>query len=155
MPAFVRGRHLDVLAANPLAMALSPTYTPGVNLLRAMLLDPTVRDLYEDWEAILEGTVAGLRATAPQDDPHLTDLVLELSVKSDTFRRLWARKEAQPQPGTGTIRLRHAVVGRLELQYDHFTVAAARGQVLTVYQAVPGTESDQALTLLAKTALGD
>ncbi|WP_455711735.1 MmyB family transcriptional regulator [Streptomyces avermitilis] len=40
MPAFVHGRYFDVLAANPLARALSPNMARGVNRLRAAFLDP-------------------------------------------------------------------------------------------------------------------
>ena len=32
-PAYVQGRHLDVLAANALASALSPVFAPGVNIV--------------------------------------------------------------------------------------------------------------------------
>jgi transcriptional regulator with XRE-family HTH domain len=59
-PAFVQGRRLDVLAANPLATALSPHLTPGVNQLRAAFLDPAVRTLYGDqWESLAHSTIAG------------------------------------------------------------------------------------------------
>ncbi len=39
-PAIVASRYQDVLAANPLARALSPGFTPGQNFLRWRLLDP-------------------------------------------------------------------------------------------------------------------
>ena len=71
-PAYVQGRRLDVLAANPLASALSPMFTPGVNLLRAAFLDPSVRTLFGDqWESLAHNTIAGLRALiGPEvDDP--------------------------------------------------------------------------------------
>ncbi|MGI3201055.1 helix-turn-helix domain-containing protein [Streptomyces sp. GLT-R25] len=35
-PAYVENRFTDVLAANPLAVALSPSHSPGVNLIRAI-----------------------------------------------------------------------------------------------------------------------
>lgn len=57
-PAFVQGRRLDVLAANRLATALSPLFTPGVSLLPATFLDPGVRDLYGDqWESLAHSTI--------------------------------------------------------------------------------------------------
>ena len=53
-PAFVHGRRLDVLAANALASALVPgVLTPGVNLVRATFLDPSVRTLFDDWERVV------------------------------------------------------------------------------------------------------
>ena len=36
-PAYVYGRYMDVLAANPLATAVAPYYAPGHNLVRADL----------------------------------------------------------------------------------------------------------------------
>jgi transcriptional regulator with XRE-family HTH domain len=67
-PAYVQGRRLDVLAANPLATALSPLFTPGVNLLRAAFLDPAVRTLFGDhWESLAHSTIAGpARAHRPR-----------------------------------------------------------------------------------------
>ncbi len=49
-PAIVANRYQDVLAANPMAQALSPGFTPGQNFLRWRLLDPAARALYVDWE---------------------------------------------------------------------------------------------------------
>jgi hypothetical protein len=66
-----------------LAIALSPLYAPGVNVLRVAFLDHAVQDLYDDWEARVAGVVSGLRALVGPDvdDPYLTDLVGELSIK--------------------------------------------------------------------------
>ncbi|MCW2541745.1 MAG: DNA-binding protein [Frankiales bacterium] len=50
---------MDVLAANPLARALSPQFRPGVNLLRAVFLDPRDRELHQDWERATEESVSG------------------------------------------------------------------------------------------------
>jgi len=150
-PAFVQGRHLDVLAANPLAVSLSPLFTPGTNLLRAVLLDPGVHDVGPEREATAAELVAVLRRAAGPDvdDPRLTELVGELSVRSQLFRRLWARHDVRRHPGGGTYRLRHPQVGDLELRYDKFTVADAEDQVLVVYQAEPGSRSAEALSLLS------
>jgi transcriptional regulator with XRE-family HTH domain len=153
-PAFVQGRFLDVLAANPLMTALSPMYTPGRNLLRAAFLDSAVEDLFCDAEVRLENVVSALRASAGPDvdDPRLTELVGELSLKSAGFRRLWSRHDVKPHPGGGVHRMRHPQVGELELHYDKFHLAGADRQMLTVYQAQPGSRSEQALTLLATIA---
>jgi transcriptional regulator with XRE-family HTH domain len=50
LPAFVESRLFDVLAANRLATALSPSIRPGANRLRSVFLDPAERDLIPDWE---------------------------------------------------------------------------------------------------------
>nr|WP_246406115.1 helix-turn-helix transcriptional regulator [Modestobacter versicolor] len=150
-PAFVQGRHLDVLAANPLAVALSPLFRPGTNLLRAVLLDPSASGLEHDREATAAELVAVLRRAAGPDvdDPRLAELVGELSVRSDLFRRLWARHDVRRHPGGGVYRVQHPQVGDLELRYDKFSVADAGDQVLVVYQAEPGSRSAEALALLS------
>jgi MmyB-like transcription regulator ligand binding domain len=89
-PAYVQNRFSDVLAVNALATALSPNYAPGVNLLRAVFLDPAERVLRRDWEESTAEGVASLRANVGPDvdDPRLVELVGELSVRSERFRQL-------------------------------------------------------------------
>jgi transcriptional regulator with XRE-family HTH domain len=153
MPAFVQGRYLDVLAANPLATALSPSYRVGTNLLRATFLDPEVRELYEDWESTSASVVAAVRAlTGPDiDDPYLTELIGELSVRSEEFRGLWARHDVRPRT-SGVSTLHHPQVGPIELSYEKLSVTGTDGQLLVVYHAAPGSAAEQALMLLAHLA---
>jgi transcriptional regulator with XRE-family HTH domain len=153
-PAFVQGRRLDVLAANPLATALSPLFTPGVNLLRAAFLDPGVRTLYGDhWESLAHNTVAGLRALiGPEVDDPLNELVGELSVRSGHFRRLWARHDIRARISGGTRRIYHPQMGELELYYENLQISGTDGQTLIIYHADPGSRAAQALRLLATLA---
>jgi transcriptional regulator with XRE-family HTH domain len=155
-PAYVYGRYMDVLAANPLATAVAPYYAPGHNLVRAAFFDPRVRDMYGDWEWVTESTVAGLRALVGPDvdDPRLNELVGELSVRSERFRQLWARHDARPKR-SGTSLLDHPQVGPLELSYEKLPIPDTNCQTLVIYHAEPGTPSAQALTLLATTAAGE
>jgi hypothetical protein len=127
---------------------------PGRNILRAAFLDSAVDELFCDAGVPLQNIVSALRASAGPDldDPQLTDLVGELSLKSADFRRLWARHDVKPHAGTGTHHLQHPQVGELELHYDKFHLAGADRQMLTVYQAQPGSRSEQALSLLATIA---
>jgi hypothetical protein len=130
-----------VLAANSLALALAPYYAVGTNLVRATFLDPRVRDMYDDWELITESAVAALRSLVGPDvdDPRLNELVGELSVRSDRFRRLWARHDARPRR-RGTARLAHPQVGPLELSYEKLrspTPTARRWRSTTRRPAAP------------------
>jgi transcriptional regulator with XRE-family HTH domain len=151
-PAYVHGRYMDVLAANPLATALTPYCSKGENLVRAAFLDPRVRDMYEDWERVTESTVSGLRAlVGPEiDDPRLNELVGELSVRSDRFRQLWARHDVRPKR-SGTTRIDHPLVGPLELSYEKLPILGTDLQALVVYHAAPGSAAARALALLATT----
>jgi transcriptional regulator with XRE-family HTH domain len=155
-PAYVEGPHLDVLASNAIARALSPMFEPGTNVLRAIFLDPAVHDLFPDWEAKAPSLVAALRAMAGTDtgDPRLAELVGELSVRSETFSAIWSRHDIRPHIGGGTHRMVHPQVGELELPYDKFAVTVAADQVLMIYHAEPGSGTEQSLRLLSSLAAG-
>ncbi|SEF10701.1 helix-turn-helix transcriptional regulator [Jiangella alba] len=151
-PALVLGRYLDVLAANPLAIALNSCQQPGANQVRSIFLDPVTRDVFPDWDTVAADTVASLRsaAGADLDDPRLTDLVGELSLKSDEFRRLWARHDVRLKT-SGHKRFRHPMVGELTLRYESLAVNGTPGQIIVAYHAEPGSPSEQAIALLSST----
>lgn len=155
MPAFVQDEYYEVLGVNPLGRALSPRHRPGVNLLRALFLDPAERELRADWDRAAREAVSGLRAVSAGDstDPRLTALVGELSVRSERFRRLWARHDVRRRTG-GLSRLTHPQVGPMELRHEKLAVLGSPGQVLVVYHAEPGSPSAQALDLLSGFAAG-
>ncbi|AGL20706.1 helix-turn-helix domain-containing protein [Actinoplanes sp. N902-109] len=153
-PCLVVDRHLDVLAANVLARALNPAFAPGHNLVRAMFLDPGARDLYVEWDRHAQETVASLRASAgtDPDDPRLSEIVGELSVKSPEFRRWWARHEVKVKT-RGTKHLLHPQVGPLTVDYETLAPQGAGDQLLFAYHAEPGSPSAAALTLLGSVAV--
>jgi transcriptional regulator with XRE-family HTH domain len=155
-PAIVLGRCLDVLAANSLADALHGHQVRGSNVMRSIFLDPGAHDFYADWEDVARDTVATLRALAGADldDPRLTELVGELSLKSEKFRRLWARHDVREKT-SGTKRFVHPIVGELSLGYESFAIGGAPGQILIVYHAEPGSRDEQALALLESVAAGE
>ncbi|MBY8879163.1 helix-turn-helix transcriptional regulator [Actinacidiphila acidipaludis] len=149
VPAFVESRRFDVLAANALACAVSPSLRPGVNRLRAIFLDPAERELYPDWEKAVRGMVAGFRASVGTDvdDPRTVQLVGELSLASEPFRRLWARHDVAPLAG-GSMRLRHPRAGLLELRREKLPISDSGGQILALYHAEPGSPTARALDVL-------
>jgi transcriptional regulator with XRE-family HTH domain len=150
LPAFVEGRYFDVLAANPLAGALSPRLTPGRNRLRDVFLDPAEQALYPDWEQATVRLVAGFRESVgtDTDDPRFIELVGELSLASERFRKLWARHDVHPREGAA-ITLDHPQVGPLTLNREKLAVGGSPGQLLVVYHADRGSENADKLTLLA------
>ncbi|WP_433061350.1 helix-turn-helix transcriptional regulator [Dactylosporangium sp. CS-033363] len=153
LPAFVEGRRLDVLAANPLAQALSPRLAPGRNRLRDLLLDPAEQAMFPDWEAGAAMLVAHLREAAGADasDPRLIELVGELSVASPLFRRLWARHDVRPRTAA-TVPFRHPLVGDLPLNREKLLVTGTDGIVLVVYHPDPATDAADKLALLGPLA---
>ncbi|GAA1625559.1 helix-turn-helix transcriptional regulator [Nonomuraea maheshkhaliensis] len=148
-PAVVLGRRMTVLAANMLGEALFAGHAHSGDLVRLVFLDPDARTFYPDWDRVALNTVAGLRQSigTDYDDPALVGLVGELSLRSREFRELWARHDIR-QKTHETKRFRHPLVGELTLHYESLTVNSAPGQQLVVYQADPGSASEEALGLL-------
>ncbi|SEF20264.1 Helix-turn-helix domain-containing protein [Amycolatopsis pretoriensis] len=154
LPAFVEGRYLDVLAANPLAAAISPRLVVGANRLRDVFLDPAEQALFPDWAAATQGLVAGFRQSVGTEtqDPRFIELVGELSLNSPRFRELWARHDVANRRGA-TVRFDHPQVGELVLNREKLLVSEAPGLVLAVYHPDPGTDAADKLALLASATL--
>jgi transcriptional regulator with XRE-family HTH domain len=150
LPAFVEGRYFDVLAANPLASALSPRLVVGANRLRDVFLDPAERDLYPDWETATARLVAGFRQSVgtDTDDPRFIELVGELSLASPRFRALWARHDVRTREGQ-EVRLDHPEVGELRLHREKLAISGTTGQMMVVYHAEPASADAERLALLA------
>lgn len=147
IPAFVEGRAFDVLASNPMAVALSPRLRPGQNRLRDLLLDPEEQEFHQDWPKATADFVAALRTTIGDDtdNPRFVELVGELSLSSQRFRTLWARHEVRSLDG-GSTTVHHPVVGDLHLHRDKLPVEDV---ILVVYYPDKDSDSDEKLRLLA------
>ena len=156
-PAYVRSARLDVLAANRLGAALfAPVLgSPArpANSARFLFLDPAAREFYADWERQAKDVVAMLRTEAGRSphDKGLSNLIGELSARSENFRTWWAAHNVRFHR-TGVKRFRHPVVGDLTLTYEALDLAADEGLRISAYTAEPGTPSDDALKVLASWA---
>ncbi|MFC4530445.1 helix-turn-helix domain-containing protein [Sphaerisporangium dianthi] len=151
-PALVHGVSMTTLAANPIAVALSRFFAPGVNSLRAAFLEPEMREFYRDWDDMTAKAVAYLRSViGAADDPRLVELVGELSLRSERFRTLWARQDVR-QKTSGVSRVLHPQVGPLDLHYEKLALPGTSGQMLVTYHAEPGSPSHERLQLLAHLA---
>ncbi|MFE9767187.1 helix-turn-helix transcriptional regulator [Streptomyces sp. NPDC005808] len=154
VPAYITGRRSDVLVWNRMAAAVfgdwSELPAQERNWARMVFLRPEYQDLFVEWEQKAIDIVCLLRMDAGchPDDPRLSALVGELSVKSEDFRRLWATHDVK-EKSHGVKRLRHPLVGDLSLQYESFQLAGDSEQVLVTYHAEPGSPSAEALRLLA------
>ena len=151
-PAFVRNGRLDILAANRLGREL---YAPHfehepANTARFLFLDERAQTFYVDWERISREAVAILRAEAGRDpyDRGLTDLVGELSTRSEAFRTLWASHDVH-RHSSGQKRFHHPVVGDLTVSYEAMELVSDPGLTMWVYTAERGSKSEEALRLLA------
>jgi transcriptional regulator with XRE-family HTH domain len=148
-------RH-DILAANALSRALFLELLDGherPNFARFIFLDPRARDFYLDWDNVARDVAAALRATAGRkpDDRALSDLVGELSTRSQEFRQAWARHDVRFH-NSGIKRLHRSQVGDIELRYEGLEVASDTDLTIYVYTADPGTRSAEMLALLGSIA---
>jgi transcriptional regulator with XRE-family HTH domain len=156
-PALVQNGRLDILSANALGRALySELYVDPVrpvNHARFIFLSPRAPDFYGDWERAANDTVAILRTAAGRDpyDRDLSDLVGELSTRSEEFRTRWAAHNVRIHR-TGVKDFHHPEVGDLSLTYEMLDLAADSGLVILTYTAEPGSKSDEALNLLGSWA---
>lgn len=98
--------------------------------------------------------VAALRARVGPDvdDPPLTALIGELSVRSERFRQLWARHDARVRRHGRTV-IDHPLVGQLQLDYEKLPIPDTGGQILAIYHAAD-TASAARLALLAAITSG-
>ena len=157
VPAYVRTGRLDILGANRLGHALYAPVLAGqqlpVNLARFLFLDPRAGDFYVDWDKTANDAVAILRGEAGRNpyDRRLSDLIGELSTRSEAFRTRWAAHDVRLHRSGGK-RLHHPVAGDLELTYEALELPADPGLTMITYTAEPGSASHDALDFLASWA---
>lgn len=159
VPALILGRRTDILAGNRLAFLLLADFTamPAAerNLTRWIHLDPRARELFRDWKTVASEAVGGLRADIGRhpNDAQANQLVGELAVQSEHFRRWWAGHRVAAA-SAGTVRLHHPVVGDLELNFEDLALREDPNQVLRVFSATPGSPSADSLALLGSYGAG-
>ena len=153
-PAFIEDRYFDILAANPLATALSPGLRPGGNQLRDLFLDPREQAFFPEWDAVTECFVANLRQAVGSaiDDARFIELTGELALASPRFRQLWARHEVRGQRGT-PVRVDHPQVGPMTLNRERMEISGTDGLMLVVHHPDVGSADADRLALLAAAAL--
>lgn len=152
-PAYIRNARMDLLAANDLCLALYDGVLTRdalpVNLARFVFLDPYAKAFFLDWDTIARDMVGSLRGQAGRDpsDRGLSDLIGELTTRSDGFAQYWARHDVRLHR-TARKRLGNRVVGEIELTGDALELL---GDELTMiaYSAEPGSQAEDQLKLLA------
>ncbi|MER8073272.1 helix-turn-helix transcriptional regulator [Streptomyces sp. NPDC094034] len=153
-PAFIRNDRLDILATNALGKALYwPVFQDParpVNLARFQFLNPGAADYMPEVQA-QRATAAALLRTEAGRNPYsreLSDLIGELSTRSEDFRTLWAAHDVRLHHA-GLKRFHHPAVGDLTLTFEALPIPTDPGLTLTALSAEAGTSAQDALTLLA------
>lgn len=154
-PAVVMGRRMEIIAWNRLACTLILDFAELSGFRRSyvhmVFRAPEFRRLYGDgWSEMAQTCVAILRREAAlhPGDREMRDLVGELSLRDEDFRRWWgAHRVAERR--RGTKRLHHPVVGDLDLDWDVMTSADDPEQQLITWTAAPGSSAQAKLRDLA------
>ena len=131
-PAVILGRRCDVLAWNPAGAALDQVVAAWPprerNVARRVLLDPTARELYPEWESLAEEVADVLRL---ERGTFAEDARLQLAGRraagaiGDLQGALGAERGSRRRSERKV--LEHPDVGRLELDYEAFTLPADPG----------------------------
>ncbi|WP_311259182.1 helix-turn-helix transcriptional regulator [Microbacterium sp. WCS2018Hpa-9] len=154
VPVYVQNGRLDAIATNALGRAVFSEMldhaSPPANAARFIFLDARAQTFYPGWEAQTRQIVAMLRAEAGRSpyDRQLSDLIGELSTRSDLFRKLWGAHDVR-EHRTGLKTVHHPIVGDLELTFQAMDLASDRGLQMIVFSAQPGSATHERLQLLA------
>lgn len=157
VPAFVQNNRFDILYSNTLGRALySELYedvSSRANTVRFVFFSPAARRFYVDWERVARGAVGQLRVEAGRNpyDIDLSNLIGELSTRSDDFRLMWGAHDVHIFRD-GQKGFHHPVVGDMNLEHAAMTVPGDTEKLVTVYSPVPGSGAEDALKLLASWA---
>lgn len=153
VPAYVRTSRMEILAANDLCRALYGGVLDAdrlpLNLARYLFLDPHSRGFFLDWDHVADDQVGALRVQAGRSplDKALSDLIGELSTRSDEFVTRWARQNVRLHR-TSRKRLHNRVVGDIELTGNALELPGD-DLTLIVYTADVGSQAEDQLRLLA------
>ena len=153
IPAYVRNARMDILAANDLCRALWDGRLDDdklpLNLARYVFLEPHSRGFFLDWDTVADDLAGALRVQAGRDPRNrsLSDLIGELSTRSDEFATRWSRQNVKLHR-TARKRLHNRVVGDIELNGDALELVGD-GLTLIAYTAEPGSQAADQLRLLA------
>jgi transcriptional regulator with XRE-family HTH domain len=152
-PAYARNGRMDVLATNRLGRALfADAFGAGAsfNLARYLFLDPRSQDFYPGWRTVAADCVAALRTYAGRHpyDRALTDLIGELSTRSEPFRTWWATHNVKLHY-TATKTMHHAIAGDLQLTGEALQLPGDPDLTIITYTFEPASQTEQALAFLA------
>lgn len=156
-PAFIKTPTWDVVAWNRAAAVVLTDYgalEPAQrNILRLIFRDSRVRAAQTDWESVARFVVAAFRADAARAGAvqAVQALVEDLCRTSEEFEAMWRDNDVRIY-GDGTKTLRHAVAGRLSMEYSAFAVDGRPDLGLVVYN--PVTPADAAKIKLLIEARG-
>lgn len=154
-PALIKSATWDVIAWNRAAAVVLTdwgTLPPGErNILRRMFGDPRVRTAQHDWESVARFVIGAFRADAARAGAvsEISQLVEELCRTSAEFAALWRENDVHAH-GEGVKRLRHPILGAIEMEFSSFAVDGRSDLSMIVYNPVTQAAADQIRAIAAQ-----
>lgn len=145
-PAMIKNATWDVVAWNRAFATVLTDYSAlppdKRNVLRVFFGNPDVRAIQFDWESVARFVVGVFRADVARigATAKVASLVDELCQSSSDFDRLWRSNEVLSHGG-GLKKLRHPILGTLNLEFSAFAVDGRPDLGLVVYN--PATPEDR------------
>ncbi len=152
-PALIKTATWDVVAWNRAAAVVLTDYgalpPDQRNILRRIFCDPHVRAAQHDWEGLARFVVGAFRADAARAGAvsEVGQLVNELCRLSPEFETLWRENDVLVH-GEGVKRLRHPVLGPIEMEYSAFAVDGRPDLGMIVYNPVASSVVDRIRSLV-------
>jgi transcriptional regulator with XRE-family HTH domain len=151
VPAFVADANLDIVASNGVAAQLSPIFARGANRLMTVFGTEEVRKVVPDWETRAREVVGAFRMHGDPENRRYQEIVGELSVRSEEFRRIWRRHDVHVFV-EGDTQVRVPPFGSVEFGWRNFAVEGLLGYSLTTFFARPGSPAVPVFAYLAARA---
>ncbi len=152
-PAIIKTATWDVVAWNRAAALVLTDYGTlqprQRNILRLVFGNAHVRAAQDDWENTARFVVAAFRADAARAGAvsEIGQLVAELCAMSPEFEAMWRDNDVRVH-GDGTKRLRHPILGAIDLEYSGFAVDGRPDLGMIVYNPVELSDADRIRSLL-------
>lgn len=153
-PAILKTTTWDVVAWNRAAAVVLTDYATlppkKRNILRMMFCEPAVRAHQYDWQAVARFVVGAFRADAARAgaNSEVAQLVEELRRVSPEFETFWLENDVNPH-GAGTKKLRHPVLGLLEMEFSSFAVDGRPDLAMIVYNPMSAVDAANIRKLIA------
>ncbi len=158
-PALIKTATWDVVAWNRAAAVVLTDYDAlppdQRNILRLVFSTSRIRAAQHDWESVARFVVGSFRVDVARAGAasEVSQLVDELCKLSPEFERLWRDNDVHVH-GEGAKRLRHPILGSIELEYSAFAVDGRPDLSMIVYNPVTRADTDRIRSLVSSSPAG-
>jgi transcriptional regulator with XRE-family HTH domain len=152
-PALIKTATWDVVAWNRAAVVVLTDYGAlrdgERNVLRLMFGNPRVRAAQHDWDSVARIVVGAFRADAARAGAvsEVAQLVDDLCRLSPEFEALWRDNDVRGH-GEGVKRLKHPIVGALDLEFSTLAVDGRPDLSMIVFNPLTSSDADRIRSLI-------